>query len=1242
MSIFDLHDTGFLEDTELTRSASGFSNGTPLQLVFLPDGSGRMLIVEKKGRIIITNPDDKGGLRNTAMYLKLNETYSEDEVGLLSVVTETAEVWVNDPAIYVYWAAKNIAGQADGMRISRFQHLERNGGLLSRADKNTEQTLWIDTDGFPTVTDQQYRNGGTVLWHYGGQLSIGPDGHLYIGVGDKYMSHLVENRSSVAGCVLRIARDGSIPSGNLPTDVKPPQCWSYGLRNPYRSMWAADGKYYIAEVGGNNHDISTEDIHIGGAGKHYGWPHCEGYTTSAQTKQNFPTCDSNIHDNPLYSYPHRKSTACIIGGFMPHGPGKDALPEEYQNAYFFTDFIDGHIWYIRSDRKGTNVKTFGKASGKIAAMTFSPTGDIWFIESPDRHWVVKRIRYQGNNFNPNALVSIDVHSDKATGIPPFDVTFTATPVTETGQPPNAGVNYIWDFGDGTPTKLSDSPTITHRYEVEGEFHAKVDAEERYEGGRRTSVTSPFGVVISGIPPNISITSEILPGGFVANQELTLSAIATDSDGTDLTNAILWEVYFHHEDHLHPYDSAEHGGLMSMVIPNSGHSFEGDTGFIFVATVTNAHGLKATAEQLHRPTKTQVVVSTEPAGGQVHVDGGLIVTPKTLDSMVGFTHLLRAKDTILVNNQVLVFQRWSDGSTNSIKYLTSVSSGSEVTALYVPGTVTSQSLLTCDALGFTYSKWQSEHNSCCNSHELSGGCFPEDVTYVEAEETCLNAGQRLCTIDELLDDSCRGSGCKLDRKMIWTRIPCDEGMHYTALASTKSGVTNPQCVSDTETQAGMRCCADSTLSDVTELNSQSPTMSTQTAPPTTPKVSQPQTSTKATTAPITTKPTITPSTSPKTSIPTLVPTTTEPTPAPIASESTPASSTSKPTTLQEVELSTPRTISAITCEDYGLNSVDNQNQVCIIRKFRDSNGQKTCIPSGTFKEAMQMCEAQGAKLCSVAETGTDDGLGKGCKTNKKHVWTRGTCDGGVIATGATSKAIGGDECVTDPHAIRHVQCCLDTVLQPQKPEDKDANEGPVVSEKILHTISPASSTPTVAPTVLHTTNLPTTFSISVSSSHTRHLTFAPSTPPTELQTDSDSSTYSSNPVTKTSHSPQVPALISRLSCHELGWRASKRVQIHGVCGATPTSVDGICPGEVDFEVAIRVCEDLGARLCRPEELAADVVRGSGCWLDRQPIWTSQTCDSGYIRATGSSKVAPNPTCGSTAARSVASMRCCADE
>jgi glucose/arabinose dehydrogenase len=190
--------------------------------------------------------------------------------------------------------------------------------------------------------------------HNGGDLAFGPDGYLYIGMGDGGSGNdplnRAQSRDTLLGKMLRI--DVTVPDTDghgyrVPAD-NPfvtaagtlPEIWDFGLRNPWRFSFdlgdGGTGDLVIADVGQNNREeINWEPA--GRGGRNYGWRILEGTRTNVTTA---PPAFSPLI-NPIHEYDHTVGFS-ITGGFTYRGVGEAA----YRGRYFFADFGTGRIWSI--------------------------------------------------------------------------------------------------------------------------------------------------------------------------------------------------------------------------------------------------------------------------------------------------------------------------------------------------------------------------------------------------------------------------------------------------------------------------------------------------------------------------------------------------------------------------------------------------------------------------------------------------------------------------------------------------------------------------------------------------------------------------------------------------------------------------------------------------------------------------------------------------------------------------------
>src|SRR5690606_3382443 len=204
-----------------------------------------------------------------------------------------------------------------GFRISRFTHQENGGGLTSRGSYASEVVVW--TEKWPGALGSGVDVYGPCC-HYGAGLDFGPDGKLWLTPGDKFNGAYAQDRGSSAGSIIRVNPDGSVPDGTDGWPANPyldntngwdEYIWAYGLRNPFRARWdLPTGRFFVAEVGGNDQNRSWEDLHLAKveaayAGLDYGWPRCEG----PPPYDDFPNCDiAGTLAEPIYAYDHTLST----------------------------------------------------------------------------------------------------------------------------------------------------------------------------------------------------------------------------------------------------------------------------------------------------------------------------------------------------------------------------------------------------------------------------------------------------------------------------------------------------------------------------------------------------------------------------------------------------------------------------------------------------------------------------------------------------------------------------------------------------------------------------------------------------------------------------------------------------------------------------------------------------------------------------------------------------------------------
>jgi glucose/arabinose dehydrogenase len=377
----------------LERIVQGLKS--PTLLTNADDQSHRIFIGEQTGKIHIFK---NGALLKTpfldltAKIVKLSKAY--DERGLLGLVFHPD--YKNNGRFFVYYTAPSSDPTLNC------------DSILAEYKVSTDNPDIAD----PTSEKILLRIGEPEMNHNGGQLAFGPDGYLYIGVGDGGGAgdqHGTigngQNKSVLLGKILRIDVNNGTPYG-IPSDNPfvgkdgRDEIYAYGFRNPFRfSFDSATGRLFVADVG---QDLWEElDLVINGG--NYGWRIMEGnhpYDLALATTLNI-SLDSLKY--PIFEYSHDVGHS-IIGGFVYHGSASPAVVGSYVFGDWSTDFLKpgGKLYYLTENPAGVwyryefNLKNqkplhrfilgIGEdESGELylltswATGTIFPSGEVWRI-----------------------------------------------------------------------------------------------------------------------------------------------------------------------------------------------------------------------------------------------------------------------------------------------------------------------------------------------------------------------------------------------------------------------------------------------------------------------------------------------------------------------------------------------------------------------------------------------------------------------------------------------------------------------------------------------------------------------------------------------------------------------------------------------------------------------------------------------------------------------------------------------
>jgi uncharacterized repeat protein (TIGR03806 family) len=299
------------------------------------DGTNRIFVGERAGKIWALSPvnDPKTDTPTETLFLDISTRVQSsfgNELGLLCMAVHPSfntngQVFVSYSTGSNFYPLGQTGPDPVRTRISRF-YLTADQTAL---DPSHEDVL--------LEIEKHFFN------HNGGQLAFGPDGYLYIGVGDGGSAGDPErngqNLRTLKGKILRIDPDhGSpyaIPSDNpfVTTPNAMGEIWAYGLRNPWRFSFDQDGTLWLGDVGQD----AYEEIDIIQKGGNYGWSEVEG-----NHPYNGQATSSMIP--PVIEYDHAtQGGGCVIGGYVYRG---SRLPQ-LQGIYIYGDYMNGNIWGAR-------------------------------------------------------------------------------------------------------------------------------------------------------------------------------------------------------------------------------------------------------------------------------------------------------------------------------------------------------------------------------------------------------------------------------------------------------------------------------------------------------------------------------------------------------------------------------------------------------------------------------------------------------------------------------------------------------------------------------------------------------------------------------------------------------------------------------------------------------------------------------------------------------------------------------
>ncbi|MEW6488037.1 MAG: PQQ-dependent sugar dehydrogenase [Thermodesulfobacteriota bacterium] len=353
------------EELRLEPSFPGLAFQLPVAALQAPGDAGRWFVVEKGGTV----RSFLAGAASPSTFVDISDRVDAvpGEAGLLGLAFHPD--WQTNREVFLSYTAPGPGGAvALVSRLSRFRSTDGGATL----DPATEEIL--------LAVDQPFAN------HNGGHAAFGPDGFLYLGLGDggsggDPLGH-GQDTETLLGAFLRLDVDAgapyAIPPGNpFAQGGGRPEIFAWGFRNPWRwSFDRATGELWCGDVGQG----AWEEVNQVLVGRNYGWnvregAHCFGAAT----------CDTVGLEDPVAEYSHAEGCS-VTGGYVYRGTRIPSLT----GTYVYGDFCSGTVWGLAPGNReprvlvpsGLNISSFAEGSGGELHVLDYASGEIFHLMGP--------------------------------------------------------------------------------------------------------------------------------------------------------------------------------------------------------------------------------------------------------------------------------------------------------------------------------------------------------------------------------------------------------------------------------------------------------------------------------------------------------------------------------------------------------------------------------------------------------------------------------------------------------------------------------------------------------------------------------------------------------------------------------------------------------------------------------------------------------------------------------------------
>lgn len=492
-------------------------------------------------------------------------------------------------------------------------------GIANLHNSHSNGTLAFADDGTLIVTTG---DGSANFADHGGQYPAGFDNWTHPVTGLRGPIPAVQDSGqfraqdlrSLSGKVLRLDPETGMGLPSNPFwdgdgNSNASRVWTLGIRNAYHvallpgtgALDPALGEPNVMVVGDVGW-ISWEEINVvTHGGMNLGWPCYEGHpevpVSQAFDPANpaFPNCHTPIegiltgpkvtwhhHDASLFTPPGTYFEAngdpsvgfkgvCALGGAQYIGGD---YPDEYDGVMFFGDFAGGLLKTLKMDANYNvvEVRAFAEGLHRVTDIERHPiTGNIWWVDLDSQQ--LHELRWVENK-SPLAVIE----ASETIGNAPLEVSFTGS---LSSDPEDGPLLYLWDFGDGSPTR--DRPDPIHAYTADGSYLASLTVTDDFGHTAFASIDISVGVDA----PVVQIDTPVQGQEFDPPALITLSGSATDPDGP--APELEWTVDLAHNGHVHPSEFTSTSSTFQFVAGDS-HG-DGDLNFYRVElAATDAQGL----------------------------------------------------------------------------------------------------------------------------------------------------------------------------------------------------------------------------------------------------------------------------------------------------------------------------------------------------------------------------------------------------------------------------------------------------------------------------------------------------------------------------------------------------------------------------------------------------------------------------------------------------------------------------